>query len=60
MSIPLGKLSGRNAFRQRLQEIGHELDDDRLATAFDAFKQMADTQRRISDDDLIGIVQGLD
>lgn len=58
--IPLGKLSGRNAFRQRLKDIGHELDDDRLATAFDAFKQMADTQRRISDDDLIGIVQGLD
>lgn len=44
MSIPLGKLSGRNALRQRLHEIGHELDDDRLATAFDAFKQMADTK----------------
>ena len=57
--IQLGKLSGRNAFRQRLRNIGHDLDNERLHVAFDAFKHMADFRRRISDEDLVGIVQCL-
>lgn len=52
--ICLGKLSGRNAFRQRIAELGNDLEDTELEEAFAAFKLLADKQRSISDEDLIG------
>ncbi|OQW94812.1 MAG: 2-isopropylmalate synthase [Beggiatoa sp. IS2] len=53
----LGKLSGRNAFRDRLQSLGIELDsEESLNAAFSRFKEMADKKREIYDDDLQAIV----
>ena len=54
--ITLGKLSGRNAFRSRLQELGFELAEEDLNKAFDRFKVLADKKREISDWDLEAIV----
>ncbi|MFZ9738138.1 MAG: 2-isopropylmalate synthase [Prochlorotrichaceae cyanobacterium] len=54
--ITLGKLSGRNAFRTRLQELGFDLADAELNKAFDRFKSVADKKREISDWDLEAIV----
>ncbi|WP_246795527.1 2-isopropylmalate synthase [Burkholderia perseverans] len=55
--IVLGKLSGRNAFRQRLQELGVSLDSEgELNAAFMRFKDLADRKAEIFDEDIIAIV----
>ncbi|MBE9223377.1 2-isopropylmalate synthase [Cyanobacterium stanieri LEGE 03274] len=54
--IVLGKLSGRNAFRTRLQELGFDLSENELNKAFLRFKEVADKKREITDWDLEAIV----
>ena len=51
--IVLGKLSGRNAFRQRVQELGIELSSETdLNEAFIRFKDLADKKADIFDEDI--------
>ena len=50
--LVLGKLSGRAGLRSRLEELGYDLDPDELNTAFEAFKDLADRKREVSDADL--------
>ncbi|MEX3583244.1 MAG: 2-isopropylmalate synthase [Burkholderia sp.] len=55
--IVLGKLSGRNAFKQRLQELGVSLDSEtELNAAFMRFKDLADRKAEIFNEDIIAIV----
>ncbi len=55
--IVLGKLSGRNAFKQRLKEIGIELDNEEAYNkAFQRFKDLADKKAEIFDEDLQALV----
>ncbi|NHH81597.1 2-isopropylmalate synthase [Burkholderia gladioli] len=55
--IVLGKLSGRNAFKHRLQELGVSLDSEtELNAAFMRFKDLADRKAEIFDEDIIAIV----
>jgi 2-isopropylmalate synthase len=54
--ISLGKLSGRSAFRARLEELGYQLDREGLDDAFARFKELADRKREITDRDLEAIV----
>ena len=54
--IVLGKLSGRNAFRSRLKELGYELSEIELENAFRRFKEVADKRKEITDWDLEAIV----
>ncbi|MDP1651430.1 MAG: 2-isopropylmalate synthase [Rhodocyclaceae bacterium] len=55
--ISLGKLSGRNAFRTRLTELGIELaSEEALNMAFARFKELADKKREIFDEDLQALV----
>ena len=55
--LTLGKLSGRNAFRSRLKELGIELEsDDALNAAFARFKDLADKKSEIFDEDLQALV----
>jgi 2-isopropylmalate synthase len=55
--IVLGKLSGRNAFKQRLQELGiaFEAEAD-INAAFAKFKELADRKSEIFDEDIIALV----
>jgi len=53
--IVLGKLSGRNAFRTRLKELGFDLTDQDLNKAFVRFKELADKKKDITDWDLEAI-----
>lgn len=55
-SLTLGKLSGRAAFKDRLKEIGYDLDEETLNKAFKEFKDLADRKKEIVDEDLISIV----
>ncbi|WP_417581833.1 2-isopropylmalate synthase [Nitrincola sp.] len=53
----LGKLSGRNAFRTRMEELGTSfISDAELNDAFARFKDLADKKSDIFDDDLIALV----
>ncbi len=53
----LGKHSGRNAFRSRLQEIGITLEsEEELNETFARFKDLADKKHEIYDDDLQALV----
>jgi 2-isopropylmalate synthase len=53
----LGKLSGRNAFRSRLEEIGITLaSEQELNDAFKRFKELADKKQEIFDEDLHALV----
>jgi 2-isopropylmalate synthase len=55
--IVLGKLSGRNAFKQRLQELGVSLDSEsEINTAFARFKELADRKSEIFDEDILALV----
>jgi 2-isopropylmalate synthase len=54
--LPLGKLSGRHAFKDRLRELGYELGDNALNEAFAKFKDLADRKKEVYDDDIIAIV----
>lgn len=55
--LTLGKLSGRNAFRTRLVELGVVLDgEEALNAAFTRFKELADKKREIFDEDLHALV----
>lgn len=55
--IVLGKHSGRNAFRTRLQELGFDLSEQDLNKAFVRFKEFADKKKEISDRDIEAIVK---
>jgi 2-isopropylmalate synthase len=51
--IVLGKLSGRNAFKQRLQDLGVQMDSETdINTAFARFKELADRKSEIFDEDI--------
>ena len=55
--IVLGKLSGRTAFKQRLKELGIELDNEEgYNKAFQRFKDLADKKAEIFDEDLQALV----
>jgi 2-isopropylmalate synthase len=55
--LSLGKLSGRNAFRSRLDELGIVLASDaELNAAFTRFKELADKKHEIFDEDLQALV----
>ncbi|MDX2217697.1 MAG: 2-isopropylmalate synthase [Burkholderiales bacterium] len=55
--LTLGKLSGRNAFKTRLSELGIELDGEgALNAAFQKFKELADKKSEIFDEDLHALV----
>jgi len=55
--IVLGKLSGRNAFKQRLLDLGIELESEaELNAAFARFKDLADRKSEIFDEDIIALV----
>ncbi len=55
--IVLGKLSGRNAFKQRLDELGIELDSEaEVNAAFARFKELADRKSEIFDEDIMALV----
>ena len=55
--LVLGKHSGRNAFKQRLIELGIEVNGEELMNAtFARFKELADKKHEIFDEDLIMLI----
>jgi len=54
--IVISKHSGRNAFRNRLTQLGYELDEDEFMRAFRAFKDLADKKKDVTDGDVAAVV----
>ncbi len=54
--LVLGKLSGRHAFRKRIEELGYQLDASVLKRAFENFKDLADRKVNLDDRDLEAII----
>jgi 2-isopropylmalate synthase len=59
-NLVLGKHSGRHAFRDRLVELGFELDEFETNRAFQEFKKLADKKKDIYDGDIEAIVLNAD
>jgi len=55
-SLVLGKLSGRHAFRDKLEAMGYQLDAPAFAEAFKRFKELADKKKHVFDEDLVALV----
>ncbi|AOZ92097.1 2-isopropylmalate synthase [Paenibacillus crassostreae] len=55
--LVLGKHSGRHAFREKLIDLGFEMDDEPLNEAFAKFKDLADKKKEVSDDDLLALLE---
>jgi 2-isopropylmalate synthase len=53
--LVLGKHSGRHAFRERLAELGFDLDGEAFQEAFRRFKALADAKKTIFNEDLEAI-----
>lgn len=56
-SLVLGKLSGRHAFKERLAELGYIMDEESLKHAFQAFKELADKKREVTDRDIESLIK---
>jgi 2-isopropylmalate synthase len=55
-NLVLGKHSGRHAFRERVKELGFELDELELNRVFEEFKALADRKKELFDGDIEAIV----
>jgi len=54
--LVLGKLSGRHGLRSRLEELGYTLTEAELNKVHEAFKDLADKKREVTDRDLIALM----
>ncbi|CRH92231.1 2-isopropylmalate synthase [Chlamydia trachomatis] len=57
-SLPLGKLSGRHAFIEKLKDLQLEFDEAEIKTLFAKFKDLADKKQDITDSDIRALVAG--
>ena len=56
-SLPMGKHSGRHAFKVKLTELGIDLGQNALQDAFVRFKALADRKKEVFDDDIVALVE---
>jgi 2-isopropylmalate synthase len=55
-SLVMGKHSGRNAFRDKLKQLGYSLGDNEFEDAFSRFKALADRKKHVYDEDIEALV----
>jgi 2-isopropylmalate synthase len=55
-SLMLGKLSGRHAFKDKLESMGYTLEDAAFEDAFRRFKDLADKKKHVFDEDIAALV----
>lgn len=56
-NLVLGKHSGRHAFRDRVQQLGFDLDEEGLQRAFDDFIALADKKKEVYDADIVALAE---
>ena len=55
-SLVMGKHSGRNAFRDKLKQLGYSLSENQVEDAFVRFKDLADRKKHVYDEDIEALV----
>jgi 2-isopropylmalate synthase len=55
-NLVLGKHSGRHAFRDKVRELGFEIDEFETNRAFQEFKKLADKKKDVYDGDIESII----
>jgi 2-isopropylmalate synthase len=55
-SLVLGKHSGRHAFKDRVVQLGYNVTDEQLETAFVKFKALADKKKEVFDEDIEALI----
>ena len=56
--LPLGKLSGKHAFAEKLKSLGYDIEPQNQAELFKQFKAIADKKKSVTDRDIHAIIQG--
>ncbi|ARJ50229.1 2-isopropylmalate synthase [Staphylococcus lutrae] len=56
--LPLGKLSGKHAFQDKLKQLGYDIDLEEQKVLFKAFKAIADKKKQVTDRDIHALIQG--
>ncbi len=56
--LVIGKHSGRNAVRSKLESLGYTFDEEKLETIFAAIKVLADKKKTIHDEDIEALIMG--
>ena len=59
-NLVLGKHSGRHAFRDRVKELGFDLDEFETNRAFQEFKKLADKKKDMYDGDIEALIMNVD
>lgn len=59
VKIPLGKLSGRHAFVEKLRELALDFTEEDIKPLFAKFKALADKKQEITDADTRALVAGI-
>ncbi|MFQ6004664.1 MAG: 2-isopropylmalate synthase [Woeseia sp.] len=59
-NLVLGKHSGRHAFRDRVRDLGFDLDEFETNRAFQEFKKLADKKKDMYDGDIEAIIMNVD
>lgn len=54
--LVLGKHSGRHAFKDKLTELGYQLEQDQIDEAFAKFKDLCDKKKEVSDEDIVALL----
>ena len=55
-NLVMGKHSGRHAFKQKIIELGYNINDNSIEEAFENFKNLADKKKNIYDEDIVAII----
>ncbi|MBA8779633.1 2-isopropylmalate synthase [Staphylococcus schleiferi subsp. coagulans] len=55
--LPLGKLSGKHAFQEKLKALGYNIDVEEQKTLFKSFKDIADKKKHVTDQDIHALIQ---
>ncbi|MDR9834004.1 2-isopropylmalate synthase [Staphylococcus coagulans] len=55
--LPLGKLSGKHAFQEKLKALGYNIDVEEQKTLFKSFKDIADKKKHVADQDIHALIQ---
>ena len=56
--LPLGKLSGKHAFAEKLIALGYDVSPEEQKVLFKQFKAIADKKKSVTDRDIHALIQG--
>ncbi|WP_026021296.1 2-isopropylmalate synthase [Paenibacillus senegalensis] len=55
--LVMGKHSGRHAFREKLLDLGYDLNEEQVNEAFAKFKDLADKKKNVLDEDIRALIE---